>query len=146
MAKLPCEVVPARRIEFPSSPYLPFSTLLCVVVFFPTGRVCFLLRKRLYPPSICEHVCIRFLSHNFSLWANWWGHTEAQAFQAVTSTCCEDYGCSCFGWKHWYTCLMPWPAPSSLLTHWLVDLKISLPTHLAGCNILALFLRTENKL
>lgn len=38
------------------------------------------------------------------------------------------------------------PTPSPLLTLWLADLKISLQIHLAGCTVLALFLRTGSEL
>lgn len=107
---------------------------------------------RIYPPSTCEDVCECFLSHNFSLWANGCNSclsevtrrlrlsTQSQA--GLGRTC----GCSCFEWKHGYTCLTPCPTPALLLTHWLSDLKISLQIHLAGRKVLALFSRMRNKL
>lgn len=62
MAKLSCEVVPARRIEFPSSPYLPFSTLLCVVVFFQLAEFAFYSGKGyIHPPSVSMCAYVFFL-------------------------------------------------------------------------------------
>lgn len=135
-----------KRISF--SPCLPFSTLPCVFFHWQSS----LLRKRLYPLSIWKHMCMCVFSHNSSLWANGCSGCLSDVTLRLSLSIQSQaglgriQGCSCSGWKCWYTSLAPLPSLSPLLTHCLADLKISLQICLAGCKVLAQFLRTGNKL